>query len=54
MWSDCILSDLIDYDFVCVCVRVHRGFELFNASIIKNVRFYQQNEKKSIQQLKSS
>ncbi|XP_017313986.1 piezo-type mechanosensitive ion channel component 1 [Ictalurus punctatus] len=34
--------------------QASRGFELFNASIIKNVRFYQQNEKKSIQQLKSS
>ncbi|MCJ8747419.1 hypothetical protein PDJAM_G00153320 [Pangasius djambal] len=34
--------------------QASRGFELFNASIIKNVRFYQQAEKKSIQQLKSS
>ncbi|KAK3528144.1 hypothetical protein QTP86_023865, partial [Hemibagrus guttatus] len=34
--------------------QASRGFELFNASIIKNVRFYQQTEKKSIQQLKSS
>ncbi|XP_062845952.1 piezo-type mechanosensitive ion channel component 1 isoform X2 [Trichomycterus rosablanca] len=34
--------------------QASRGFELFKASIIKNVRFYQQAEKKSIQQLKSS
>lgn len=50
MSGDYFPSDNID----CVCVFTSRGFELFNASIIKNVRFYQQTEKKSIQQLKSS
>ncbi|KAI4888138.1 hypothetical protein NFI96_028501, partial [Prochilodus magdalenae] len=34
--------------------QASRGFELFRASIIKNMRFHQQAEKKSIQQLKSS
>ncbi|TSK20074.1 Piezo-type mechanosensitive ion channel component 1 [Bagarius yarrelli] len=51
----------ISFYFIHVTADLHasarqasRGFELFNASIIKNVRFYQQTEKKSIQQLKSS
>uniref|UniRef100_A0A671LES7 Uncharacterized protein n=1 Tax=Sinocyclocheilus anshuiensis TaxID=1608454 RepID=A0A671LES7_9TELE len=34
--------------------QASRGFELFRASIIKNMHFYQQAEKKSIQQLKES
>ncbi|KAF5895558.1 piezo-type mechanosensitive ion channel component 1 [Clarias magur] len=51
----------ISFYFVHVTADLHasaqqasRGFELFNASILKNVRFYQQAEKKSIQQLKGS
>ncbi|MEQ2301359.1 hypothetical protein AMECASPLE_035043, partial [Ameca splendens] len=31
-----------------------RGFELFRASIMKNVKFHQQIEKKSLSQLKKS
>ncbi|XP_067308143.1 LOW QUALITY PROTEIN: piezo-type mechanosensitive ion channel component 1 [Pseudorasbora parva] len=34
--------------------QASRGFELFRASIIKNMHFHQQAEKKSIQQLKES
>uniref|UniRef100_A0A8B9GV46 Piezo-type mechanosensitive ion channel component 1 n=1 Tax=Astyanax mexicanus TaxID=7994 RepID=A0A8B9GV46_ASTMX len=34
--------------------QASRGFELFRASIIKNMRFHKQAEKKSIQQLKNS
>ncbi|ROL46269.1 Piezo-type mechanosensitive ion channel component 1 [Anabarilius grahami] len=34
--------------------QASRGFELFRASIIKNMHFYQQTEKKSLQQLKES
>ncbi|KAI7813887.1 piezo-type mechanosensitive ion channel component 1 isoform X2 [Triplophysa rosa] len=34
--------------------QASRGFELFRASIIKNMHFYQQAEKKSLQQLKES
>ncbi|XP_039546699.1 piezo-type mechanosensitive ion channel component 1 isoform X1 [Pimephales promelas] len=34
--------------------QASRGFELFRASIIKNMHFYKQAEKKSIQQLKES
>ncbi|XP_066511035.1 piezo-type mechanosensitive ion channel component 1-like [Hoplias malabaricus] len=34
--------------------QASRGFELFRASIVKNMRFAQQAEKKSIQQLKNS
>ncbi|XP_046696500.1 piezo-type mechanosensitive ion channel component 1 isoform X2 [Silurus meridionalis] len=41
-------------DLQASALQASRGFELFNASIIKNVRFYQQTEKKSIQQLKRS
>ncbi|XP_060714929.1 piezo-type mechanosensitive ion channel component 1 [Tachysurus vachellii] len=41
-------------DLQASALQASRGFELFNASIIKNVRFYQQTEKKSIQQLKGS
>ncbi|XP_024916735.1 piezo-type mechanosensitive ion channel component 1 [Cynoglossus semilaevis] len=32
----------------------HRGFELFRASIVKNIKFHQQAEKRSLSQLKSS
>jgi hypothetical protein len=31
-----------------------RGFELFRASIVKNMRFHQEVEKKSLSQLKRS
>nr|XP_055072382.1 piezo-type mechanosensitive ion channel component 1 isoform X2 [Misgurnus anguillicaudatus] len=34
--------------------QASRGFELFRSSIIKNMHFYQQVEKKSLQQLKES
>ncbi|XP_051948231.1 piezo-type mechanosensitive ion channel component 1-like isoform X1 [Xyrauchen texanus] len=34
--------------------QASRGFELFRASIIKNMHFYQQTEKKSLKQLKES
>ncbi|XP_051565072.1 piezo-type mechanosensitive ion channel component 1 isoform X1 [Myxocyprinus asiaticus] len=34
--------------------QASRGFELFRASIIKNMHFYQQAEKKSLKQLKES
>lgn len=27
MWSDCILSDLIDYDFVCACTQGFRAVQ---------------------------
>ncbi|CAN9500176.1 unnamed protein product [Ophioblennius macclurei] len=34
--------------------QASRGFELFKASIVKNIRFYQQTEQKSLSQLKRS
>ncbi|KAM3605845.1 uncharacterized protein V6R79_005812 [Siganus canaliculatus] len=34
--------------------QASRGFELFRASIVKNIRFHQQAEKKSLSQLKRS
>ncbi|XP_034538347.1 piezo-type mechanosensitive ion channel component 1 [Notolabrus celidotus] len=34
--------------------QASRGFELFKASILKNIRFHQQAERKSLTQLKSS
>ncbi|XP_032383361.1 piezo-type mechanosensitive ion channel component 1 isoform X3 [Etheostoma spectabile] len=34
--------------------QASRGFELFRASIVKNIKFYQQAEKKSLSQLKRS
>lgn len=37
-----------------VFVLVSRGFELFRASIVKNIKFHQQAEKKSLSQLKRS
>lgn len=35
-------------------ILVSRGFELFKASIVKNIKFHQQAEKKSLSQLKRS
>ncbi|XP_053292137.1 piezo-type mechanosensitive ion channel component 1 isoform X1 [Pleuronectes platessa] len=34
--------------------QASRGFELFRASIVKNIKFHQQSEKKSLSQLKGS
>lgn len=51
----------LSFYFLHVCAdlqasarQASRGFELFRASMIKNMHFYQQAEKKSLQQLKKS
>ncbi|XP_063044770.1 piezo-type mechanosensitive ion channel component 1 [Engraulis encrasicolus] len=41
-------------DLQASALQASRGFELFRASIKKNMRFHQQAEKKSLQQLKRS
>lgn len=38
MWSDCILSDLIDYDFVCVCACT-QGFRAVQCQHYKECAF---------------
>ncbi|KAI2662263.1 Piezo-type mechanosensitive ion channel component 1 [Labeo rohita] len=44
----------VSADLQATARQASRGFELFRASIIKNMHFYQQAEKKSILQLKES